>query len=229
MSSSLCASMRGEIGSRRAPGQRTRITVRAVPLVALAIAAGGLAVGTALAARSSVADTSPAMAVTPNWSGYVVTGSASSPVTYSSVTGTWTVPAATCNSPSTAGGSSTVWVGLGGYTTKSQEEVGTDSNCNAKNKPTYYAWFELLPYIAYNVPSNDTVSPGDTITGTVNILSTTLVQLQIQNQTQNWTSAGRSRSACRTLRPPSGSRRRRSPVCASSATRRISRTSARSR
>ena len=125
--------------------------------------------GAALAARSSASDVSPAMAVTPNWAGYVVTGSATSPVTYSSVTGTWIVPNATCNTPATAGGFSTVWVGLGGYTTKNQEEVGTDSNCNTKNKPTYYAWFELVPYIAYNVPTNDKVLVGDTMSGTVNI------------------------------------------------------------
>jgi hypothetical protein len=126
------------------------------------------------------------MTVSPNWSGYVVSGSAAAPVTYSSVTGTWTVPKATCNAASTAGGFSTVWIGLGGYTTKNQEEVGTDSNCSTKDKPTYYAWFELVPFIAYNVPTNDKVLAGDTITGTVNILSTTLVQLQIQNQTRNW-------------------------------------------
>jgi peptidase A4-like protein len=151
------------------------------------MAALGLAVGAAQAARSSASDsTTPAMTVMPNWAGYVVTGSATSPVTYSSVTGTWTVPTATCNTPAAAGGFSTVWVGLGGYTTKNQEEVGTDSNCSTKNNPTYYAWFELVPYIAYNVPSNDKVLAGDTMTGTVNILSTTLVQLQIQDQTRNW-------------------------------------------
>jgi hypothetical protein len=155
-------------------------------MAVIAIASMALSIGAAQAARSSVSDVSPAMAVSPNWSGYVVTGSATAPVTYSSVTGTWTVPTATCKTPSAAGGISTVWVGLGGYTTKNQEEVGTDSNCNTKNKPTYYAWFELVPYIAYNVPTNDKVLPGDTITGTVNILSTTLVQLVIQNQTRNW-------------------------------------------
>jgi hypothetical protein len=160
---------------------------RAVAVAAVALASVGLAVGAAQAARSSASDTTtPAMAVSPNWSGYVVTGSATSPVTYSSVTGTWTVPNATCNTPAAAGGFSTVWVGLGGYTTKNQEEVGTDSNCSTKNKPTYYAWFELVPYIAYNVPANDKVLVGDTMTGTVNILSTTLVQLEIRDQTRNW-------------------------------------------
>lgn len=174
------------MGRWRTPGKRLGVATRVTTLAALGLASVGLSAAAAQAARASASDSSPAMAVTPNWSGYVVTGSSTAPVTYSSVTGTWTVPTATCNTPSAAGGSSTVWVGLGGYTTKNQEEVGTDSNCNAKDKPTYYAWFELVPYIAYPVPSNDQVSPGDTMTGTVNILSPTLVQLQIQDQTRNW-------------------------------------------
>ncbi len=156
-------------------------------LVPIGIGLALLGVGAAQAARTSGSDVSPAMTVSPNWSGYVVTGPAGSPVTYSSVTGTWTVPTATCNTPVAAGGISTAWIGLGGYTTKNQEEVGTDSNCNAKNKPLYYAWFELVPYIAYNVPTSNKVSPGDSMTGLVKILSTTLVQLQIQDQTKNWT------------------------------------------
>lgn len=179
--------MRGDRGTRRALWHRGHaVSTRSVWVAVIAVAAASFAVGTAQAAQSSASDVSPAMTVSPNWSGYVVTGSSAAPVTYSSVTGTWTVPTATCNNSSTTNGSSTVWIGLGGYTTKNQEEVGTDSNCSAKNKPTYYAWFELVPYIAYPVPSNDTVQAGDTITGTVNILSPTLVQLEIQNQTRNW-------------------------------------------
>jgi hypothetical protein len=174
------------MGSRRTPGQRTGLAARVGAFAAVGLASLGLAAAAAQVARASAADSSPAMAVSPNWSGYVVTGSNTAPVTYSNVTGTWTVPTATCNTPAAAGGFSTVWIGLGGYTTKSQEEVGTDSDCSTKNKPTYYAWFELVPYISYNVPSNDKVIAGDTITGTVNILSPTLVQLQIQNQTRNW-------------------------------------------
>ena len=151
----------------------------------LAVVALVLGVVSAQAALASQAD-GPAMVVTPNWSGYVATGQQGSPVKYTSVTGTWTVPNATCNTPASASGISTVWVGLGGYTTKNQEEVGTDSNCSAKNKPTYFAWFELVPYIAYHVPTSNKVLPGDTMTGLVKILSPTLVMLQIQNQTRNW-------------------------------------------
>ncbi len=128
----------------------------------------------------------PPLTTSPNWSGYVATGSSDHTINYSSVTGTWVVPAATCGANS-AGGFSSTWIGLGGYTTKKQEEVGTDSNCDASGNPIYYGWFELVPYIAYNVPKQDKVSAGDTMTGLVKILSISLVQLQIQNQTKHWT------------------------------------------
>lgn len=124
------------------------------------------------------------MVVSPNWSGYIATGSQSDPISFSSVTGTWTVPTASC----TAGGgpsSSTVWVGLGGYTTKYQEEVGTDTNCSSSGQPVYYAWFELVPYIAYTI--KEKVLPGDTVTGLVKSLSISLVELEVTDQTQGWT------------------------------------------
>ena len=155
------------------------------------VAGGALAILTALAvgvgpagARLTAVADGPAMVVSPNWSGYVVTGSPSSPVSYTSATGTWTVPTASC-SASAGPSSSTAWVGLGGYSTKNQEEVGTDTNCSATGQPVYYAWFELVPYIAYTIPNK--VAPGDTVTGLVKSLSLTLIQLQVTDQTQNWT------------------------------------------
>ena len=166
---------------------------RRLPLLltstSVAIALAALVVGGVQARTSttrSAADNGPGMQVSPNWSGYVASGTSANPVSYSTVTGTWTVPTATCDG-NAAGGFSSIWVGLGGYTTKRQEEVGTDTNCDAHDKPIYYAWFELVPYIAYNVPPSDKVRPGDTITGLVKILSPVLVELNIQNQTRGWT------------------------------------------
>jgi hypothetical protein len=143
--------------------------------------------GLALTA-AALADPDP-MTYSPNWAGYVATGTAGSPVSYTSVTGTWTVPPATCSDKLAASGSSTAWVGLGGYTTKFQEEVGTDSNCNAQDQPIYYAWFELVPNISFKVfpTTTDKVSPGDTITGLVKSLSIRFVLLQIHDQTAGWT------------------------------------------
>jgi len=126
------------------------------------------------------------MAVSPNWSGYVAQGPYGTPTSYTSVTGTWTVPVATCGAHS-AGGISSAWVGLGGYTTSRQEEVGTDTSCDANGKPLYFAWFELVPFISYNVPPANKINAGDTMTGLVKILSISLVQLQITDQTRGWT------------------------------------------
>ena len=153
--------------------------------VVVACATAGAALALVAAA---FADQSP-LVTSPNWSGYLVTGKPSGSVSYTGVTGTWTVPTATCGNKLAAGGSSTVWIGLGGYTTKDQEEVGTDSNCNAKDQPIYYAWFELLPYIAFNVfpTKTDVVQPGDTMVGLVKSLAINLVEVSITDQTRNWT------------------------------------------
>ena len=31
------------------------------------------------------------------------------------------------------------------------EQIGTNANCDARGRPTYFAWFEVLPYIAYPI------------------------------------------------------------------------------
>jgi Peptidase A4 family len=156
-------------------------------LLGFALLLAALLVGarTAHGSRTSAADT-PQVSVTPNQSGYVASAPAGTTLTFSSATGTWNVPPATCGSGS-AGGFSTVWVGLGDEgPTPSQEEVGTDSNCDSNGNPIYYAWFELVPYIAYDVPSNDKIAVNDTMVGLVKILSTTLVEVSIQDQTRHW-------------------------------------------
>ncbi len=128
--------------------------------------------------------------VTPNWSGYVAVAPKATSYNhpyFTRVTGTWKVPVAQC-SRRTDNASSTVWVGLGGYKSHDQEEVGTDSNCTATGKHVYYAWFELVPYPSYRTFPNisDTVSAGDTMTGLVRILSPTLVELRLRDATRGW-------------------------------------------
>jgi hypothetical protein len=127
------------------------------------------------------------MIVSPNWSGYLAAGTSAHPVAYSTVSGTWTVPTATCRAKDNAGSFSTIWVGLGGYTTKDSEMVGTDQNCGGSDKPVYYAWYELEPYISYDVPKAYVVMPGDTMTGEVQSLSIRVVKLQIQDVSRGWT------------------------------------------
>ena len=130
----------------------------------------------------------PAVVTMPTWSGYVALGPPGKPVAYSNVTGTWTVPAAACvrRQGHTV---SAVWLGMGGYNSRAQEEVGTDSNCDASGKPVYFAWFEIVPYHAYQTfpDIQEKVFPGDTITGSVKIISPVSVQLQVRNRTRGWT------------------------------------------
>jgi hypothetical protein len=162
---------------------RRVVSVR-VPHAGVLAAIAALTLGVA----SAQADTAP-MIVSPNWSGYVAQGQPGTTVNYSSATGTWTVPPAFCTGLGAAGGSSVALVGIGGYKTQSMDEVGTDSNCSAKGKPIYYAWFEIQPWISYNVfpTPPDQLQAGDTVTGTVSIVSLTAVRLQVQNQTEGWT------------------------------------------
>jgi len=164
--------------------------------VVFTLVAAGVSVGCAAATRetSSLVSTlaaNPKATVSPNWSGYVAVAPRKPTFKhpyFTNVTGTWTVPAVRCSRAKGAS-SSTVWVGLGGYASHDQEEVGTDSNCAASGKQVYYAWFELVPYLSYRTFPNitDKVSPGDTITGLVKIVSPTLVELRVQDRTRGWT------------------------------------------
>jgi len=154
---------------------------RLVALVLVALAAP--AVQTASAGKVR-----PKPVVTPNWSGYVATAPAGSDRYFASATGTWTVPRAHCR-PGKRASSSTVWVGLGGFHSGNQEEVGTNSNCSASGKPSYFAWFELVPYLSYHAfpEIKNEVRPGDRITGLVRVINPRLVELRLQNRTRGWT------------------------------------------
>jgi len=150
-------------------------------LLAAAAVAGVLAAGTG-AAR---VDGDRATVVSPNWSGYLVTGKPGT--RYTSVTGTWREPTVSCGRH--ASGFATIAVGLGGYGRGAQgdEQVGTDANCDASGKPVYYGWFDIAPYPAYGVPH--TVSPGDLVTATVTIeidARPPLVKVELENATAGW-------------------------------------------
>jgi hypothetical protein len=92
-----------------------------------------------------------------NWSGYAVLGSS-----FTSAKGSWTVPAATCSSGDQY---AAFWVGIDGYSSKTVEQTGTDSDCDGKN-PSYYAWYEFYPNPSFNI-SSLTIKPGDHISASV--------------------------------------------------------------
>ncbi len=134
-----------------------------IPVSALALAAGSLAIAT----PTMAATTAPAahthfvpggvlfkpatglgargavraggkIEYSSNWSGYAVTGG-----TYTSVSATWVQNAGTCSSSDTDTDMSP-WVGIDGYSSSSVEQTGTSVDCSGSSK-TYYAWYEMYP------------------------------------------------------------------------------------
>lgn len=88
---------------------------------------------------------------------------------FSSVSGTWVVPAATCSAGNES--YSAVWVGLGGANenAKGLEQAGTEEDCNRTGGASYAAWFEILPAgpvaVHINVHPGDTVAVSTTVAG----------------------------------------------------------------
>jgi Peptidase A4 family len=95
-----------------------------------------------------------------NWSGYVASGNN----TYTSVTGTWIVPAVTAAANENTSADAT-WVGIGGTTSQTLIQAGTQAVVNGSGNITYQAWYEMLPQATQ--PTSLTVSPGNSITATV--------------------------------------------------------------
>ncbi len=104
--------------------------------------------------------------VSANWAGYVTTG-ADTGARFSSVSGSWRAPTATCSSGRET--DAAVWVGLGGYseTSRGLEQVGTDADCTHSGNPVYSSWFEVLPAEPVNLKL--AVHPGDTIVASVTV------------------------------------------------------------
>jgi hypothetical protein len=108
--------------------------------------------------------------VSSNWAGYAaVTGASTSSFAkrFTSATGTWVQPTATCvpGEPTF----SAFWVGIGGYkqSSKALEQIGSEADCSSSGQVSYYAWWEYVP----NGPGtiHMAISPGDTITATVSV------------------------------------------------------------
>jgi len=100
--------------------------------------------------------------VSPNWSGYAVTGAEGS---IKSVTGSWIVPEANCTDSDPKNSGASHWVGIDGYTTRTVEQTGTDSDCS-KGTPNYYAWYEFYPYPGITIDSIS-VQAGDVMLASV--------------------------------------------------------------
>lgn len=133
--------------------------VRLTRVIALAAAVAGLTAPGALAQPVHVHGPKHKLTATTstNWSGYSVDGTNAT-----SVTGSWTVQPAQCARTETSW--SSPWVGIDGDNSSTVEQTGTDTDCS-KGTPSYYAWWEMYPAPTMVIPY--TVSPGDSMTGTV--------------------------------------------------------------
>jgi hypothetical protein len=154
------------------------------------LAAVALAVNAAVAGETaepgahsfSASRTRAGTDVSANWAGYVTT---SADTTFTSVTASWRQPSVDC-SQTGAGSASAFWVGLGGYDPSSEalEQIGSSADCDSEaGKPTYYAWYELVPNPSVTIKSLK-VSPGDVITTSVNIVAGGTVLVQVKNRTR---------------------------------------------
>jgi hypothetical protein len=93
-----------------------------------------------------------------NWSGYADTGSG-----FSTVTGSWTEPTATCSGRTTS--LAAFWVGIDGYSSSSVEQDGTLVECY-RGTAYYYTWWEMYPTNAIQVVGT-TLRAGDAISASV--------------------------------------------------------------
>jgi hypothetical protein len=155
-----------------------------------ALTALSIAFAFAVVTAAAVAKPTAGIDVSSNWSGYAITGVgstanvASTAMSFTDVTGTWTQPSATCTPGQST--SAAIWVGLGGYTvgSNSLEQTGTSADCSSTGKATYYAWYELVP--ATSVTLKLKISPGDVVTTTV-LVKGTDVLVQVKNRTRHTT------------------------------------------
>jgi hypothetical protein len=66
---------------------------------------------------------------------------------------------------------SSFWVGIDGYTSKTVEQTGTDSDCNG-GSAKYYAWYEFYPANSVNLGSKYPVKVGDHMSAEVSASGT---------------------------------------------------------
>ncbi len=99
-----------------------------------------------------------------NWSGYAVHRSG---IRFSTVSGSWIQPSATCTPGHRS--FSAFWVGLGGYDLRSSslEQIGTEVDCSVAGAVRSSAWYELVPAASRTIRLR--VRPGDAMTARVTL------------------------------------------------------------
>ena len=127
----------------------------------------GLSIGAALLSGAAVASAASAVTPSTNWAGYLARPSAAVGSRFSSVSGSWTVPSATCEPGRES--YSAAWVGLGGAgeNARALEQIGTDADCGRSGRAAYSGWYELIPAGSVNLAI--AVHPGDHMSASVTV------------------------------------------------------------
>ncbi len=152
-----------------------RLSARLAASVTVALAAVALSAGSAsaagLTAHGQLLHLAPGLKLnanqSSNWFGYSQGTLEQGSKLFNSISGDWTVPAASQHTAGTAEASSD-WIGIGGgcvdagctLTDSTLIQTGTEQDVDATGAPSYSAWWELVPAPSITV-SNMTVSPGD--------------------------------------------------------------------
>lgn len=110
-----------------------------------------------------------------NWAGYAASGQK-----FTSITGSWTEPQATCTATREL---YAPWVGLDGYGDQTVEQTGVATSCST-GTPVNSGWYEMYP-AAPHYYSNP-VSTGDTITAAVTYQGGTAYSLTLKDVTKGW-------------------------------------------
>jgi Peptidase A4 family len=121
----------------------------------------------------NVANVSTAPNISRNWSGYTATGGS-----FTSVTGTWTVPNVVSNGHNAA---DATWVGIGGVQSGDLIQSGTQDLIDRSGHETHSAFLEMLPNFAQPIPV--TINSGDSITVSVTEQSTNQWQISFKDNT----------------------------------------------
>jgi Peptidase A4 family len=125
----------------------------------------------------NVANVSTAPAISRNWSGYAATGGS-----FTSVTGTWTVPQVGSSGHAAA---DATWVGIGGIRSNDLIQSGTQNAVSRSGHATHSAFLEMLPNVAQQIPV--TINSGDSITVSLTERSANQWQISFKDTTNRQT------------------------------------------
>jgi len=115
-----------------------------------------------------------------NWSGYMSDNNSD----YTNVTGQWVVPNPTGNGTSTTADAS--WIGIGGVKSNDLIQIGTVDNVTASGTVYSAAFYELLPDASVQITAFN-ISPGDSISASIDQTGTNLWTITITDNTTNQT------------------------------------------